>query len=186
MGNAVRKLMRRSRQANASAQWKTRRDTFFGIGLSLFARTSQTDGSRPIARNDTPSCKHRADGKELSACCMRPRRVPCERVGLEIPDPSRAFEGGRKSWDLYLPVRRQTRFPEGSTRCAETAVETIDAIIRSIKKHWSSLMRFSSNNQIFKLNERRIKSQINKLSPELKIKLLFFFPPSQIVLILVF
>lgn len=45
------------RQANTSAQWKTKRDTFFGIGLLW---TFQTDGSRPIARNDTPSYKHRA------------------------------------------------------------------------------------------------------------------------------
>lgn len=40
---------------------------FFWYRSLALRWTSQTDGSRPIARNDTPSCKHHADEKELSA-----------------------------------------------------------------------------------------------------------------------
>lgn len=83
-------------QANVSAQWKTRRDTFFGIGLSLFAgRFRQMVHVRQLVTILRPvnttlmrkNCPHH---------CLKSKRALCERVGLEISNLP-TFEGGRKS-----------------------------------------------------------------------------------------
>lgn len=96
-----RHLSKRQHAAGAarSKRWKTGKDTFSVSSFRSTRWTSRTDGSRPIARNDTPSHKQRARGagKKLSARRGESRG----KIGLEIPDP-RDDRRRAERWEMIV------------------------------------------------------------------------------------